>query len=241
MIYKGICLSLGIALAAYSPLSSAIDATDLLANSPFVHAKIVPGQGGAGTAQQYVFRGICKLGDEVLVNISDTVKKKTYWIKIGETAEDIKVISYDEETKKVSIIVGARDYVLELSKPKVATPQVVAAKPDNAKKEQSKLPRRVKRTRRTGSIPSSPPNIDFSNPNFPKNINPNALGSSGGSTTVIKSDSSDSDSSTESDDSDSSSSTPPTTIPGDPPSYVPEIPSGVKEMMNSGNIPNVSQ
>jgi hypothetical protein len=184
MINLRLFIYFGIVAAARAPLSATINASDLLTNSPFVHAKVLIGQGANGeTAQQYVFHGVCKLGDDVLINISDTVKKKAYWIKTGETQDDINVVSYDAESKKVSILVGSRDYTLDLSKPKV-----VAAVKTPAGPNQNMFPppppggnpnnsplRRIHRVRRPGSIPPMPPSMNFNDPNFQRSLRQNGV------------------------------------------------------------------
>jgi hypothetical protein len=253
MIHKGIGLAIGVALAAQTPLSAVIDATDLLTNSPFVHAKVAPGQAGAAaTAQQYVFRGMCKMGEDILVNVSDTVKKKTYWLKPGETSEDIKVVSYDNDAKKVTIVVGSRDYVLELAKPKVLSVQAAPAtntKPE-INKNQPDIQRRIRRVRRPGPIPPAPPNVNFNDPNFPKNFDPNSFDVGGSNRrNIININSSDgadnstnhsnNSANTEEASSNGTATTPPTTIPGDPPDFIPVVPDSVRLLMESNTVPSI--
>lgn len=252
MIKTRLFICLGIAIVANSQLSASINASDLLTNSPFVHARIVPGQAGAAgdSAQQYAFRGICKLGDDVLINISDNVKKKTYWIKTGETEGDIKVVSYDDESKKVSILVGSRDYSLDLTKPKLVTPKVMLDPNQNRlsnDQDRAKLPHRVKRVRKTGSIPLPPPSFNLNRKDLPKALssgNNTSTGDTVENTTVINNRSG-SSTSNDSETIESSSgaedaSTPPTTVPSAPPSYVPDIPDSVRTMMESNSLPGTN-
>lgn len=251
--HKGIYLALGVALAAQAPLCAAIDATDLLTNSPFVHARIVPGQAGAGaTGQQYVFRGVCKLGEDILVNVSDTVKKKTYWLKTGETQDDIKIVSYDAEAKKVSMLVGSRDYMLELAKPKVQTPQVTPAgeKKVTDDKSQPEVRRRFKRVRRPRVRPPAPPTLNFNGSNSPNNLisinagtggrNGNMLpnGSPNSGNNSIDDNSNNTLNEDEVNSSENIPSSPPSIVPPPPPNYIPELPENIRQMIESGAVPN---
>jgi hypothetical protein len=255
MKHMRLFLYVGIAVATQTPMYAVIDASDLLANSPFVHAKIAPGTQGTGETQPYIFRGVCKIGEDLLINISDTAKKKNYWIKIGDTEGDIKIVSYDGESRRVSILVGARDYTLDLAKPKMQTVsknQTGTTETASTNNNDNPL-RRIRRTRRPGGgMPPIPPppfmNGNFRRDNMPPNggvppwtqngadsNNPTTRNAeavrSTNPTATSSSSGTDNSSSTSTDD------TPNSLPPGEPPNYVPTIPDSVRQMMESNNTP----
>ena len=242
---KRILLSLAIVSTACSQLGAAIDATDLLNNSPFVRAKAPQGQAGGATGSQYVFRGICVIGGETMVNISDEAAKKTYWIKTNETAGDIKVVSYDEKDKKVSLLVGSRDYTLEMIKAKTQDTTVKAAQPIQKPNENKpRDTRRIRRIRQSGSIPPPP---DINDPNLPPELRgPNGPWGAHGRNARTGAAAQGNDSSANpsdkanslTDTTNNSNSEPPTNVPPPPPSFVPELPESILNQINNGTPPS---
>lgn len=88
-------------------------------NSPFVK----PGGGNnitkpaADKPEDLTLSGIVSLGGSTLVCITMVADKRSHWIKVGESAARIRVLSHSPETGQVAIKYNGQTLNLELTKP----------------------------------------------------------------------------------------------------------------------------
>lgn len=240
------CL-LGLAPAA---LHADLTAATLLANSPFLHADWNPSQsgkeGGENTSTgQYAFRGVFSVSDNTIVNLSNNSSGKTYWLGVGKDKDGISVLSYDKDHRKVTISVGGRELTLDLEKPKSNTNTAGIAVNSLANKRLRQSPFNPNGNRRfNGAGPGDFRNIPPPPPWLNKIKKRQA-------TTTGKSDHTTSSSGNTGEETDpgneespeptttdpSEETDPDTNAPPPPPSFVPQIPSSLQDMINSGNAP----
>jgi hypothetical protein len=242
MITRTIQALIAILFAAI-PLRAEIDASILLADSPFVpEGWSTGGKGGLSDAsQQYVFKGVYSIGEDTFVSISDSRSDKSDWIRIGDTKNGIKALNYDSLARKATILASGRELTLEMPKPK-GNPIPAGAVVNSLAKNRNVPPgdisgRRNPRERRILSTPPWANNGKASRSSSKlKKTAQNTKSSSSDNSSSGSSGSSDSSSSGGSDTGDESSDT--STVPASPPSYVPTIPDNIKTMIESGQSPS---
>lgn len=103
----------------------AAEPTALTSSSPFsppATAAAVP----AAANEQYEFAGVSTIGGKSTINIYDKGAKKGRWIEIGETADNIAVVSYDAGAERVVVKVNGAEKTLSLRKSAVSTATTAA-------------------------------------------------------------------------------------------------------------------
>lgn len=89
------------------------------ANSPFVKpsngtAKVTP---VADQPTDLKLSGISSIGGTTLVCITVVAEKRSHWIKVGESAARIHILSHDPQSGQVAIKYNGQTLNLELTKP----------------------------------------------------------------------------------------------------------------------------
>jgi hypothetical protein len=88
-------------------------------NSPFVKPSGASNiaKPTADTPEDLALSGIVSLGGSTLVCITVVAEKRSHWIKVGESAARINVLSHTPETGQVAIKYNGQTLNLELTKP----------------------------------------------------------------------------------------------------------------------------
>jgi|GEM_PF-5585462 len=260
MIRTAIILGLASLSLIQTELPAADNISDLIKNSPFIPEGWTPNatqmRSGASVNQQYIFKGIYTIDEEIYVDIVEGSSGKGTWIRVGDTDGKIRVVSYDMVTNKVVIVADGRELSLEIPKP-VANPSPVGLAVNSMARQQkirANRPGNLPNTRRALRPLPPPPgwaNIRKANAAARRNISiggGSRSSSSGGTTT--NDDSLDTGSDTGSNtnnDTDTGSNpvddpveeTPETPIeaPPAPPNFIPSIPPELQHMINNGTSP----
>jgi len=239
-------ISTSILLAAI-PLRAEIDASILLTDSPFVPVGWSPnGKGLMDASQQYTFKGVYSIGEDTFISIANSSSGKSDWIEIGETKNGVKALSYDQDSRKATIVASGRELTLEIPKSKGNSAPVGAAVNSLARKKNAPVgdasPHKNPRDRRMLATPPwANKNGKASGTVAKANKTSKNQKSSSASSSDTSSDTGSSDtgsSDTGSGDTGSGDETTTPSIPAAPPSYVPTIPSDIKTMIESGQAPS---
>lgn len=97
-------------------------------SSPFA-PPAVAGAAPAGPAEQYEFAGVSTISGKSNINIYDKAAKKGRWIAVGETSDNISVVSYDADAERVVARINGAEKTLTLRKSSVATTTTAAFVP----------------------------------------------------------------------------------------------------------------
>ena len=245
--------SLCLIFVAQAPLSAAVSASDLLANSPFVPEGWSPSgkNSKADSAQQYVFRGVYSIDGVFSISITNNTTGKSVWVEIGQTKDDIKAISYDATAKKATISIGSREMTLELAKAKSNAGTVGLAVNSQAGGAANKTQAALARKNNKRMMPPPPPEWVLKRSSKMRekaqsgggvNSSSSSSSSSSDSTSTVTptNPSSDTDTAdttetktpTNTDDPDDDDT--PIDAPPAPPDFVPSIPDSLKDLIDKG-------
>jgi hypothetical protein len=87
-------------------------------DSPFRKAQgPVAARPVADQPTELTLSGTMSLGGTIMVCITVVAEKRSHWIKVGESASRIEVLSHNQENGQVSIRYNGKPLTLELSKP----------------------------------------------------------------------------------------------------------------------------
>ena len=88
-------------------------------NSPFVKKGKSTGNSAitADQSEELTLSGITAFGGSTLVCITLTAEKRSHWIKVGESAARIKVLSHNPANGQVTVRHGGQELTLQLKKP----------------------------------------------------------------------------------------------------------------------------
>ena len=132
--------------------------------SPFMPTASA-GASASNVPQSFEISGTITTSDGTKLCVYDVQAKQSHWIKVGESSESIKVLSYDPKTERAQVVINGESRTLELRKTSIssqpapsyiqptyqrtpeysqATPSVAPARPnftptqlsENAKQEQ---------------------------------------------------------------------------------------------------------
>jgi hypothetical protein len=237
------------AIAAATVLRADIDVSILLTDSPFVPENWSPnGKGAVDASQQYIFKGVYSIGEDTFIDINDSRSDKSSWIKIGETKNGVKAVSYDSIARKATILASGRELTLEIPKPKGNVAPVGAAVNSLARNKNGPpvnvTSHKASRERRMLPPPPWANKNSASGSNSKSNRTAKNTKSSS-STTSTSSDTSSTTSTSSSTTPDNNETVTPTpetdpvtTTPANPPTYVPTIPDNIRELIESGAAPS---
>ena len=88
-------------------------------NSPFVIPTAPKSVAGpvADQSTELTLSGITSIGGKTLVCVTVVAEKRSHWIKVGESAARIEVLSHSKETGQVSLRYNGKSMTLQLTKP----------------------------------------------------------------------------------------------------------------------------
>ena len=256
-------LSAVLVLSGATHAGAAMKASDLVANSPFVPVGWSPtAKPGSApqTGQQYVFKGVYSIGEDVFLCVNNSATEKSVWVKVGTTVGSIKAISYDPAARKATISVSSRELTLTMPKPKDGASPVGVAVNSQGRARPILQPtprpgtRRLNRMMRNGNVPP-PPWVDRSADIAGARSGPRWNGpgaENGGNTGGNTSNPGDSGGSTTNPTNPTTPTSPTTpdtptenpggnennpSVPPAPPAFVPDIPDSIRDMINNGAAP----
>lgn len=92
--------------------------------NPFPHATTAPATPAAASpaAQILELNGVIANGEQTLVCITTVANRRSHWIKVGEKADGIRVISHDAATNAVAVEYDNRQLSLALKQPAAPSP-----------------------------------------------------------------------------------------------------------------------
>jgi len=102
--------------AAWSGL---VAAEPVLHQSPFLPA---PGQSTAAVATApgtHEFTGVIITGKTVLINLTDTQARRSFWIQVGRTEDGVEVLDYDRKNDAATVRLRGETRRLVLKQPAV--------------------------------------------------------------------------------------------------------------------------
>lgn len=106
-------------VVAFTATLSAQPATER--SSPFLPPKSAgTAPATAAPAGSHDFTGVIVAGKEVLVSLTDTQAKRSFWIGVGKSVDQIEVLSYDPRGDVVVVRVNGETRRLTLKQPVVA-------------------------------------------------------------------------------------------------------------------------
>lgn len=117
-----------------SALCLAAPAEPTAATSPFLPPPDAPAAASATAPADYEFVGMTALGQETLLGIVRTSDKRSFWIPLGRTANDITAVSFDNKSDRAVIRVDGRSYTLSMRQSVIVPlePTVTASPPPAA-------------------------------------------------------------------------------------------------------------
>ncbi|MGJ8639043.1 MAG: hypothetical protein ACSHYA_06580 [Opitutaceae bacterium] len=145
------------ALAFSLPLSAA---STLEEKSPFLPAghnskKAVPKPPPVKTkgplAREIEFRGSVEINGAYQVSLFNKAEQKSYWIKVGEEKEGIKVTAFDPESMAVTLNQNGRSDRLSLKESTDSPMPVAVSAPPAPSRAQPKLPQALQNATNTNN------------------------------------------------------------------------------------------
>lgn len=120
---------LAIALMISLP---ALTGTVVAQSSPFMRNAGAPSPNATAGAEEsgFQFSGVVSMGSHTLVCITEEATKRSHWIKVGQSADGIHVLSHDANSQQVTIRQGGRQSSLQLKAPTVDPSKLVAFQPN---------------------------------------------------------------------------------------------------------------
>lgn len=74
----------------------------------------------AVVAGAHEFTGVIVVDKSVLINLTDTQKKRSFWINVGKSSDGIEVTTYDPKKDQVTVRIGGEAKTLALKQPAIA-------------------------------------------------------------------------------------------------------------------------
>jgi hypothetical protein len=88
--------------------------------SPFIPNEVV-GSSISNAAQTFEISGSIITTKGTKLCIYDVQAKHSHWVKVGESSENIKVLSYDAKNERAQVVINGETKTLELKKPAVTS------------------------------------------------------------------------------------------------------------------------
>jgi len=93
--------------------------------SPFLPSQSVS-VGANAAPQSFELSGTIKASDGIKLCIYDAQAKQSHWVKVGETANNIKVLSFDSTNERAQVVINGETRTLELKKSAVSSQPIPA-------------------------------------------------------------------------------------------------------------------
>ncbi len=108
--------------------------------SPFMQKQAPVAKADAAPQNtEYQLSGVTKIGADVMVCITTVADKRSRWLKVGETDQGFRVLSFDPEKREAVVEKGGRQHALVLKQP-TYDPAALAAYQNTAALPSGPLP-----------------------------------------------------------------------------------------------------
>ncbi|HYD85506.1 MAG TPA: hypothetical protein VEA63_15675, partial [Opitutus sp.] len=100
-------------------------------DSPFLAPPSETAPAHVDSAAGYQLSGMTVVGTDTLLSITRENDQRSQWIAVGQTLDEISVVSYDAAKDQAVIRVGEKEHTLTLRKPSIAAATVSPLIPPN--------------------------------------------------------------------------------------------------------------
>lgn len=104
----------------------------LLKNSPFLPAGSAPAA-AAAAGRAFELTSVVDSGGKVLLSITDTRAKRSWWLPVGGGNDELSIVSYDDRSEQATVRSHAATMTLALREARIqasAAPSFAAVPPD---------------------------------------------------------------------------------------------------------------
>jgi len=109
----------GLILSAAFALTATVFAQKAGRQSPFLPPQSAA-PAAAAVSGTHEFTGVIVAGKSVLVNLTDTQRRRSFWIAVGQTVDGIEALGFDPKAENVTVRLNRETKTLALKQPSVA-------------------------------------------------------------------------------------------------------------------------